>query len=130
MASKLSIAKDLVSVLKAFLPLTAQIGNNLFPLFAPEGTKGNFVIYARTGYGSKHTLMGNVNENCEITYNAVSENYKMSIEIAESIRSALIDTTIDGQTLDLIRSSEEYDGTGNTLKFVQVLVFGIGEDAE
>ena len=130
MASKLSIGKDLTAILGSYVPLTNKIGNNLFPLFAPGGTKGDFVIYARTEYSSKHTLMGNVNENCAVTYNAVSENYKRSIEIAESIRSALIDTKVDNQSLELLKSWEEYDGTGNTLKYVQILVFGVGEDVE
>lgn len=127
MASKLSIAKDLRPILDSDNSLNLLVGTNVFPLFAPEDTRGDFVIYARTDYWCRKTLMGNVDEGCEITYNAVSDKYKKSVEIAERLRSILIDVRIDGDSLNLVRSSEEYVGVGNTLKYVQILVFGVGD---
>lgn len=127
MSSKLSIAKDLRPLLISKPILTALVGQNIFPLYAPEETKGDFIIYQRTDGGSERNLMGISDEWCEVTFNAVSDSYERSVDIAEAVRSALQDITVDGEDLILDHVAEDYIGVNNVIKYVQILVFALGK---
>lgn len=128
MSSKLSIAKDLQPLLMKDEQLKSLVGGRIFPLYAPEDTKGDFVLYARTDYGSQITQMGVSDEWCEITYNAVSKVYLTSLSIAERIRAVLQDVTVDGEPIILGKTREDYVGESNLLRYVQILPFTIGKN--
>jgi hypothetical protein len=130
MSSKLSIAKDLRPLLLAKPDLTALVGQNIFPLYVPEGTSGDFILYQRTGGGSERNNMGVSDEWCDITFNAVSDSYVRSVEIAEQIRVAFQDITVEEEPLILTHNSEDYIGVGNVIKYVQILVFSLGKPEE
>lgn len=126
MSSKLSIAKDLRPLLLAKSSLNALVDQNIFPLYATGDPRGDFILYQRTDGGSITDLMGVTDEWCDVTFNAVSESYERSIEIAEALRSVLQDITINGDPLILDNAREDYVGEGNVIKCVQVLVFSVG----
>jgi hypothetical protein len=126
--SKLSITKDLQPLLLKDAGLKKLVDGKIFPLYAPEDTDGDFVIYARTDYGSQLTMMGVADEWCEVTYNAVSKVYLTSLAIAERIRAVLQDVTVDGEPIILGKTREDFVGEGNQLRYVQILPFEIGKN--
>jgi hypothetical protein len=126
--SKLGIGAELREVLLNDAELKAKVGTNIFPLFAPESTAGDLILYKRSDYESTITEMGVADEGCEMTYNAISDNYDESIDIAERIRAVLQDTTVDDEPIFLKQANEDFVGVGNQVKYVQIMIFGIGQD--
>lgn len=130
--SKISIAKELRPKLLAVENLTAMVGDNIFPLYAPEDTTGDFILYQRTKGGSYVNQMDISIEWCEVTFNVVSGGYGKSVEIAEELRKALQDVYVNDKKDQLIMSDshEEIVGEGNVVKYVQILVFTVGKPEE
>lgn len=126
----ISIAKDLRPILLSKENLTAMVGDNIFPLYAPEDTTGDFILYQRTKGGSYVTQMSVSAEWCEVTFNVVSGGYGKGIDIAEELRKALQDVYIDDDQLVMSDSREEIVGEGNVVKYVQILVFTCGKPEE
>ena len=129
--SKISIAKDLRPMLLARESLKALVGENIFPLYATEGTVGDFILYQRTAGGSEVNQMGLSAEWCEVTFNVVSDVYAKGVEIAEELRSALQDIYVDDKDqLVMTNSHEDFVGENNVVKYVQILVFTVGKSQE
>lgn len=128
--SMISIAKDLRPILLSKENLTAMVGDNIFPLYAPEDTTGDFILYQRTKGGSYVTQMSVSAEWCEVTFNVVSGEYGKGIDIAEELRKALQDVYVDDNQLVMSDSREEIVGEGNVVKYVQILVFTVGKPEE
>ena len=130
--SKISIAKDLRPMLLARESLTALAGENIFPLYAPEGTVGDFILYQRTAGGSEVNQMGLTGEWCEVTFNVVSDDYVKGVEIAEELRSVLQDVYVGEERDQLVMSNsrEDFVGENNVVKYVQILVFTVGKSQE
>lgn len=129
--SKISIAKDLRPMLLARESLASLVGENIFPLYAPEGTSGDFILYQRTSGGSEVNQMSLTCEWCEVTFNVVSDDYVKGVEIAEELRSALQDVYVDNKDqLVMTNSHEDFVGENNIVKYVQILVFSIGKSQE
>lgn len=124
--SKISIAKDLLPLLLAKKDLTALVGDNIFPLYAPEDTTGDFILYQRTDGSSELDLMSVSSEWCEVTFNVVSEGYNVGVDIAEELRTALQDIYIGGDQMVMSKFREEFVGVNNVVKYVQILVFTCG----
>ena len=111
--------------------LASLIGENVFPLYAPEGTVGDFILYQRTAGGSELNQMSLTSEWCEVTFNVVSDDYVKGVEIAEELRSALQDVYVDDKDqLVMTNSHEDFVGENNVVKYVQILVFSIGKSQE
>ena len=129
--SKISIAKDLRPKLLARSGLVAMVGESIFPLYASEGTDGDFILYQRTDGGSETNQMDISSEWCEVTFNVISEVYTRSVDIAEELRSALQDIYVDNKDqLVLTKSREDFVGENNVVKYVQILVFTVGKSQE
>ena len=129
--SKISIAKDLRPKLLARAGLVEMVGDSIFPLYASEGTDGDFILYQRTDGGSETNQMDISSEWCEVTFNVVSEVYTRSVDIAEELRSALQDIYVDNKDqLVLTKSREDFVGENNVVKYVQILVFTVGKSQE
>lgn len=96
------------------------IGENIFPLIAPEDTQGAFIIYKRDEYSKSYTKDGIYRENCVIYITVVSDTYDEAQKIAIMINDLLEGY---GQTfkIKLTDSTEDYEDN----KFIQVLQFTI-----
>lgn len=64
--SKFSITTDIRKLLVNDNDLKALVGNNIFPLVAPEGTTGDFIMYYRDKYGKEYTNYGVFNDECTV----------------------------------------------------------------
>jgi hypothetical protein len=67
----------------------AIVGNRIYPIIAPEGTKGSFITYARSEYTIKKTSMMAYEHDCTILLCCVSHSYDESQKLAEAVYLAL-----------------------------------------
>ena len=102
-----------------------QVGNHIYPLVAPENTKGDFIVYLRQKYGRESVKQGIYEDVCEVAVIAISEDYDKAIELASNIDSALsgrhnLDSSckID---ITLVDSTETFEDN----KYIETLVFSI-----
>ena len=98
--SKLKVTTVIRQILLKNGDLSALIGEKIFPLYAPKGTEGDFILYVRDEYSTQYTAMGLFSQQCRVFINVVSDNY-------DRIR--------------LKDSTEDYEDK----KFIQVLLFEI-----
>lgn len=104
--------------------LSAKIGNQIYPIVAPEGVKGEFVIYNRVSYSKDWSKMGVTKESCTVGLTIVSDSYDCSLELAEMIDNILTGEHLwnDGRIkISLEDSSETY----TEQKYIQTLLFRI-----
>lgn len=124
--SKFSITTDIRKLLINNEELKSLIGNKIYPLFAPDNTTGDFIIYYRDEYAKEYATRGIItNENCKIWVAIVSDNYDKSVQIVE-----LVNSILDGYHKD--KNNNEYqcrlsDSTEDSAdkKYIQILVFDI-----
>ena len=119
------IGKDIREILLANDDLTDMVGQNIYPLIAPEKTDGDFILYRRDTYQKSWTKMGIVEDDCRITITAVADDYDDAMVLA-----ALIDNTLTGYhsktdgikfTANLVDSNEVFDDN----KYIETLIFEI-----
>lgn len=124
---KWSIGKDIRALLIADSAITEAIGNNIYPLVAPEKTEGDFIIYQRDKYSKNWVKAGIYEDECNVVITIVSDNYDNSIELAILVDKALTGRhkTDDGYVfkMNILDSTEDY--TDN--KYIQTLLFGIND---
>ncbi len=109
-----------------------NITYNVFPLFAPNGTTGDFILYKREGFNLERSKMGISQEKCKIIINVVCSNYDESQELAEMVYSALDHSFISPIKMDvkLTDSDEDIDSIKDSngvaaVRYVQILYFSI-----
>ena len=118
------IGNDIRTILLKDEEIVAQVGTNIFPLIAPENTKGDFIIYNRDKYSKSMVKMGVYEDECEVAVVAVSENYDDAVSLA-----SLIDNALSGKhlvndvklSIILSDSTETYDDG----KYIETLIFKV-----
>ena len=118
------IGNDIRTILLKDEDIVAKVGTNIFPLIAPENTKGDFIIYNRDKYSKSMVKMGVYEDECEVAVVAVSENYDDAVSLA-----SLIDNALSGKhlvndvkiSIILSDSSETYDDG----KYIETLIFKV-----
>lgn len=118
------ITTEVRGILLSDKAVRTYIGNKVFPVFAPEGTQGDLIIYFRDKYEIDRTQMGIAQQQCNIYLGIVSDSYDRSQVIAESVFHALEgDFRNPDMSVHLIDSTEDsVDG-----KYLQLLLFNIKE---
>lgn len=103
------------------------IGKQIYPIIAPEKTKGNYIVYVRDEYSIERTKQGIYNQNCIVYISCVSSNYDTSQEMADAVFQCLDNKynirneTQNIESIEMIDSTEDYDGD----VYVQTLQFKI-----
>lgn len=100
------------------------VGDNIFPLIAPENTYGDFIFYFRGDYKKEEVKWGVFKDLATLNINVVSDDYDNSVEIAKAIDNCLTGTkSIDGRQvrIKLTSSQELYEDD----KYIQTLTFEI-----
>lgn len=124
--NKFSITTDIRNILIGNSGITQMVGNNIYPIIAPENTTGDIILYYRDEYGKEYTN-GNVivNENCKIFIAILSENYDRSIQITEKVNELIEGTHLNKNNYKyncrLIDSTEDFEDK----KYIQILLFQI-----
>lgn len=123
--SKFKITNDIRKLLLGDTQIKSLVNNKIYPIVAPDGTTGDFIIYYRDAYGKDYTNFGVVNENCRVFIACISESYDNSINLIEKIND-----TIEGKHKNsnnyeyecrLIDSTEDFEDK----KYIQILLFQI-----
>lgn len=120
--NKLAITTEVRSILLTSKEISQMIGDKIFPIVAPDGTNGDFIIYQRDGYKQEYTKMGIARQIPIVFVNAISDDYDRSLQLA-----SLIDETLSGRfsnpkmIIKLEDSTEDYADK----KYFQILQFSI-----
>ena len=122
MMNMLKITTEVRAILLESEAIKSLIGENIFPIIAPEGTKGDFIVYQRDGYKQESTQMGVADQIPYVNVTIVSENYDRSQELA-----SLIYDTLSGSFVNPDISIRLEDSTEDFIdnKYIQVLQFSI-----
>ena len=118
------VGNDARAIMLADADIVEQVGNNIYPLVAAEGTTGDFIIYSRDQYGKKDAKMGVYEDNCQLAIVAISENYDRAISLASKIDNALTGQHVVGEykiQIRLVDSTETYEDN----KYIETLIFQI-----
>lgn len=119
------IGNDIRAILLNDEEIVNQVGNNIFPLIAPENTYGDFIIYLRQKYNKSMVKMGVYQDECEVALVGISDNYDSAIALASKIDNALSGqhTLENGVKIQitLADSTETFDDD----KYIETLVFNI-----
>lgn len=119
--SKIKVTTEIRGILLSNPDIVAYVGDKIFPLYAVEGTYGDFIIYARDEYSIDYTKMGAFSQQCRVFVNVVSDDYDRSQNIADIILSTLEGDHSNGLRIRLKDSTED---TADK-KYMQVLLFDI-----
>lgn len=118
----LKVTNVVADLLAADEALSALVGNKIFPIVAPNGTPGNYIVYQRDGYKEQGTKTGVAWRQPFVILACVSSNYRESQQIASSACDCLCGEFRDPyMRIALEDSTEDYDGK----KYVQALKFSI-----
>ena len=105
--------------------ITQFTGDNIYPIIAPENTKGSFIVYRRIKYSREYSKMGMTEDTARIEIMAIAEDYEDSVSLAALIDTALTGSHTNDQgyslTLTLNDSEEGFDD----MKYIQTLIFEV-----
>lgn len=116
---------DIRDILLANDEVSEITGGNVYPVVAPEGTEGNFILYRRVKYQREYSPMGLTSDVARIEFLAIADSYEESVTMA-----ALLDSTLTGKhtnelgyslTFTLHDSEESFDD----MKYIQTLIFEV-----
>lgn len=122
---KWHIGNDIREILLADADVHEKVGENIYPLVAPENVAGEFLVYNRAKYSKETVKMGVWSDDCQLVITAVSDDYDSALDLAAAIDNALVGqhTNSDGMkfTVELVDSSEEF----SDLKYIETLLLRI-----
>lgn len=119
--NKLGISSVIRNLLLQNEELKSLVSGKIYPLYAPEKTEGDFVLYKRDGHKSDYTKMGKSCTECRIFINTISDDYDRGLDLAQKICEILEGKYSDGMEIWLEDSTEETTDK----KYIQVLLFSI-----
>ena len=87
--TKFRICTPIRNILLKDEAVQSIVGDRIFPIIAPEGTKGAFITYARSEYSVKKTNMQIYEHDCNVLLCCVSHSYDESQALAEAVFKSL-----------------------------------------
>ena len=112
-------------ILRNYISVTVdgEIEYKIYPIVAPEGTAGDFIVYYREQYSKKYNKMGVHEQSCLVALAVVSDDYDSAQNIADRI-NAILDgkhPDYDIQEIQLEDSTEHFEEG----KYMQILLFNV-----
>lgn len=120
--NKLLVTTEIAAILKETPEVIGAVGDQIFPILAPKGTTGDFILYKREKYNAEWNKMGKSSDKCEVYINVISGDYNRCQKVAAAVQEALEGSFSEpDMTICLVDSTEDYvDG-----KYVEILLFSI-----
>lgn len=116
------ITAEIQSLLLQNGEIKGIVGGKVFPIMAPEGTDGDFIVYQRDELKQDYTKMGVASQTAVLYVTAVSDSYVRSNNLASLIYDTLSgDFENPDMHIQLEDSTEDFIDK----KFIQVLQFSI-----
>lgn len=125
--TKFSVCTELRKLLLDDSVISDLVGNKIYPIIAPEGTEGDYIVYVRDQYSINRTKQGIYEQTCIVFISCVSSKYDTSQKIAEAVFNCL-DSKYKITTENLvINSIEMLDSTEDYADdvYIQTLEFSI-----
>ena len=119
------VGNDARAILLQDPEVRAQVGTNIYPLVAAEGTTGDFIVYSRSQYGKKDVKMGVYEDDCTLAVVAISDNYDNAIALASKIDNALTGQHTVGENTKLTFKLEDSTEVFEDNKYIETLLFTI-----
>lgn len=125
--TKFSVCTLIREKLLADEKIKELVGTQIYPIVAPEGTEGNYIVYVRDEYSIDRTKVGISFHNCIVFISCVSSSYDESQKIADAVFQCLdgrykINTKAQNiNAIEMVDSTEDYDGD----VYIQTLSFSI-----
>lgn len=119
------IGIDISEILSSSESLVELVGEDIYPLVAPEGTDGEFIIYRRSKYTREYSKMGLTDDVARVEIIAVSESYETSVSMAALIDSVLTGTHYNDDGYSLTFKLHDSEEGFDDMKYTQVLVFEV-----
>ena len=112
-------------ILRNYISVTVdgEIEYKIYPIVAPEGTAGDFIVYYREQYSKKYNKMGVHEQSCLVALAVISDDYDSAQNIADRI-NAILDgkhPDYDIQYIQLEDSTEHFEEG----KYMQILLFNV-----
>lgn len=112
-------------ILRNYISVTVdgELEYKIYPIVAPEGTVGDFIVYYREQYSKKYTKMGAYEQSCLVALAVISDDYDAAQNIADRI-NAILDgkhPDYDIQSIQLEDSTEHFEEG----KYMQILLFNV-----
>ena len=122
---KWHIGDDVRALLLADTDIAALVGKDVYPIVAPEGTDGEFIVYRREKYSKNTVKEGVVGDECILSLTAVADNYDAAVTLAELIDKALTGKhkNNEGENFQMVLSDSSEAFEDN--KYIEVLLFEI-----
>lgn len=120
------MGNDVRDILLQDSAITSMVGENIYPVIAPEGTKDPFILYQRDKYKVSYSKMGIVEEECHLMVTIVTDNYDEAIYLAFLVDGALEGNHQNDETgcafmAELYDSTEGFDDN----KYFENLTYAI-----
>ena len=112
-------------ILRNYISVTidGEVEYKIYPIVAPEGTAGDFIVYYREQYSKKYNKMGVHEQSCLVALAVISDDYDSAQNIADRI-NAILDgkhPDYDIQEIQLEDSTEHFEEG----KYMQILLFNV-----
>lgn len=125
--TKFFVCTELRKILLEDPIISDLVGTKIYPIIAPEGTLGDYIVYVRDEYSISRTKQGIYEQKCIVFITCVSDKYDTSQKIAEAVFNCL-----DGKrnittenlvinNIEMLDSTEDYTGD----VYIQTLEFSI-----
>lgn len=119
------IGNTVRALLKADENIYGIVGEDIYPIVAPEGTDGEFIVYRRVAYSKQTVKTGVYEDRCNLELVIVTDNYDNGVALAVLVDNCLTGshTTDEGEKFSMLLadSSEGFDDN----KYWQKLNFEI-----
>lgn len=122
MSAKFGVGTVLFKELSKVPEIVQIVGDKIFPVVAPKGTDGDFIVYLRDTYSKKRNNMGNT-EECKLFIVACSPRYDTSVELADLINTHCEGLEVEGSIRQMILEDSGEDWESDT--YMQILLFDI-----
>lgn len=125
--TKFLVCTEIRRLLLENTELSELVGNKIYPIIAPEGTTGDYIVYVRDQYSISRTKQGIYEQTCIVFISCISESYDTSQKLAEAVFNCL-----DGKykittenlvinSIEMLDSTEDYADD----VYIQTLEFSI-----
>ena len=124
--TKFFVCTEIRKMLLGDEEISSLVGNRVFPIIAPEGTVGDYIVYIRDEYRISRTKQGIYDQSCTVFVSCVSSSYDNSQKLADAVFNCL-DGRYSRSGKTIINSIEMVDSTENYAgdMYLQVLEFQI-----
>lgn len=125
--TKFSVCTEIRKMLLEDSKIKEFVDNRVYPIVAPEGTEGNFIVYVRDQYGISKTKQGIYEQNCIVFISCISDRYDVSQDMADSVFQCLVGRYSKDTGKTIINNIEMLDSTEDFVNglYIQTLEFSI-----